>query len=138
MTAEYIDLFESMNAELVKGTEEDLERFITSNPMQQLDTETNVTEHYTLRELYVIQLGTYAADEQHIIDVKDMSTGVDKLLRKLFADKEIVFLAHNAKFEYMVLYKHFGIYVKNFKDTFLASKLITAGLEVPKGYNGPV
>jgi hypothetical protein len=42
----------------------------------QLDTETNVTEHYTLRELYVIQLGTYA-DEQHIIDVKDMSTGVD-------------------------------------------------------------
>jgi hypothetical protein len=54
-----------MNAELVKGTEEDLERFITSNPMQQLDTETNVTEHYTLRELYVIQLGTYAADEQH-------------------------------------------------------------------------
>jgi hypothetical protein len=54
MTAEYIDLFESMNAELVKGTEEDLERFITSNPMQQLDTETNVTEHYTLRELYVI------------------------------------------------------------------------------------
>jgi hypothetical protein len=48
MTAEYIDLFESMNAELVKGTEEDLERFITSNPMQ-LDTETNVTEHYTLR-----------------------------------------------------------------------------------------
>jgi hypothetical protein len=69
MTAEYIDLFESMNAELVKGTEEDLERFITSNPMQQLDTETNVTEHYTLRELYVIQL-VYAADEQHIIDVK--------------------------------------------------------------------
>jgi UDP-glucose 6-dehydrogenase len=68
MTAEYIDI-RTMNAELVKGTEEDLERFITSNPMQQLDTETNVTEHYTLRELYVIQLGTYAA-EQHIIDVK--------------------------------------------------------------------
>jgi hypothetical protein len=38
-----------MNAELVKGTEEDLERFITSNPMQQLDTETNVTEHYSKR-----------------------------------------------------------------------------------------
>jgi hypothetical protein len=64
-----------------------------------------------------------------------MSTGVDKLLRKLFADKEIVFLAHNAKFEYMVLYKHFGIYVKNF-GYFLASKLINGGLEVPKGYNG--
>jgi hypothetical protein len=32
----------------------------------------------------------------------------------------------------MVLYKHFGIYVKNFKDTF-ASKLITAGLKYLKG-----
>jgi hypothetical protein len=63
MTAEYIDLFESMNAELVKGTE-DLERF-TSNPMQQLDTETNVTEHYTLRELYVIQLGTRSRRTAH-------------------------------------------------------------------------
>jgi ribonuclease D len=100
--------------------------------MQQLDTETNVTEH-TLRELYVIQLGTYAADEQHIIDVKDMSTGVDKLLRKLFADKEIVFLAHNAKFEYMVLYKHFGIYVKRILRILLASKLITQVLKYLKG-----
>jgi hypothetical protein len=49
MTAEYIDLFESMNAELVKGTEEDLERFITSNPMQQLDTETNVRTLHSKR-----------------------------------------------------------------------------------------
>jgi ribonuclease D len=61
-----------------------------------------------------------------------MSLNVDKLLRTLFSNTEITFLAHNAKFEYMVLYKHFGIYIKNFKDTFLASKLITAGLEVPK------
>jgi hypothetical protein len=97
--------------------------------MQQLDTETNVTEHYTLRELYVITC-TYAADEQHTIDVK---TCQQALLRKLFCDKEIVFLAHNAKFEYMVI--HFGIYVKNLRILFLP-KLITAGLEVPKGYNG--
>jgi hypothetical protein len=41
-----------------KRNRRDLERFINNNPTQQLDTETNVTEHYTLRELYVIQLGT--------------------------------------------------------------------------------
>jgi ribonuclease D len=35
----------------------------------------------------------------------------------------------------MVLYKHFGIYVKNFKDTFLL-QADNAVLEVPKGYNG--
>jgi DNA polymerase I-like protein with 3'-5' exonuclease and polymerase domains len=136
MTAEYIDLFESMNAELIKGTDADLERFIENNLIQQLDTETNVTEHYTLRELYVIQLGTIGEDEQHIIDVPDMSEGVDVLLRRLFSDTEITFLAHNAKFEYTILYKYFGIYIKNFKDTMLASRLITAGLDLPKGYNG--
>lgn len=136
MTEEYTSLFESMNAELVKGTPQDLLDFISNNLMQQLDTETNVTEHYTLRELYVIQLGTLAGDEQHIIDVTDMEKEVDEALRILFSSKDITFLAHNAKFEYMVLYKYFGIYIKNFKDTFLASKLITAGLDLPKGYNG--
>jgi hypothetical protein len=58
--------------------------------MQQLDTETMYRTLHSKRAVCG-QLGTYAADEQHIIDVKDMSTGVDKLLRKLFADKEIVF-----------------------------------------------
>ena len=136
MSAPYTELFESMNAELIKGTDKDLKRFIENNPTQQLDTETNVTEHYTERLLYVIQLGTLAGDEQHIIDVPDMSPKTDEQLRGLFANTDITFLAHNAKFEYMVLYKHFGIYIKNFKDTFLASKLITSGLELPKGYNG--
>jgi hypothetical protein len=64
MTAEYIDLFTSMNAELIK--EQTMQNGSLTTIQQQLDTETNVTEHYTLRELYVIQLGTYAADEQHI------------------------------------------------------------------------
>lgn len=136
MSAPYTELFGSMNAELIKGTAKDLKRFIENNPTQQLDTETNVTEHYTERVLHVIQLGTLAGDEQHIIDVPDMAPKTDEQLRGLFANTDITFLAHNAKFEYMVLYKHFGIYIKNFKDTFLASKLITAGLELPKGYNG--
>lgn len=135
ITAPYTELFASMNAELVKGNEKDLRRFMENNDTQQLDTETNVTEHYTCRKLYVIQLGTLNAEEQHIIDVTDMPKSIDTALRELFSG-ETTFLAHNAKFEYMVLYKHFGIYLKNFKDTFLASKLITAGLELPKGYNG--
>jgi hypothetical protein len=45
-----------------------------------------------------------------------MSTGVDKLLRKLFADKEIVFLAHNAKFSTWY-YTNISDIRKNFKDT---------------------
>lgn len=133
---EYIDLFKSMGAEIVKGTEASFKRYIEENTEHQLDTETNVTEHYTLRELYVIQLGNMSADEQHIVDVTDMPKSINSLLRELFSNNKNTFLAHNAKFEYIILYKFFGIYIKNFKDTFLASKLITAGLDVPKGYNG--
>jgi hypothetical protein len=55
----------------------------------QLDTETNVTEHYTLRELCNTTWYLRSRRTAHI-DVKDMSTGVDKLLRKLFADKDCI------------------------------------------------
>lgn len=136
MDQNYLDLFSSMNAELLEGTEDTLNKFIQDNKEQQLDTETNVTEHYTARELYVIQLGTLSGDEQHIVDVTDMSKEVHEILKALFLSDEVTFLAHNAKFEYMVIYKHFEVCIKNFKDTFLASKLITAGLELPMGYNG--
>lgn len=139
MEPEYLDLFESMNAELKKGSLENLKAFLKANEGEklQLDTETNVTEHYNERELYVIQLGDYYGKEQHIFDIHDLEDNVEimKALKELFMS-ETTFLAHNAKFEYIVLYKYFRVYIKNFEDTFLASKIITAGLELPKGYNG--
>jgi len=135
---DYIDLFKSMNAELFKGTVDTLTNFISKNgDKMQLDTETNVTEHYSDRELYVIQLGNLDGSEQHIFDVPDLilNLTIMAMLKKLF-ESETIFLAHNAKFEYIVLYKFFKVYINNFEDTFLASKLITAGLDLPAGYNG--
>lgn len=136
----YITLFDSMNAELIKGDEESLVTYIENNKEKmQLDTETNVTEHYNDRELYVIQLGDLEGTEQHIFDMEDLNhfpgIKIRYLLKELFSG-ETIFLAHNAKFEYIVLYKYFNVYIKNFEDTFLASKLITAGLDLPAGYNG--
>ena len=135
MQPEYIELFEEKNAILKKGTAKLLLKFIEENEEIQLDTETNVTDKYTERDLYVIQLGTYKGEEQHIFDFKDLDEEIFDLLHELFSSEK-VFLAHNAKFEYIVLYKFFDICIKNFKDTFLASKLITSGLDLPKGYNG--
>lgn len=133
---EYIKVFKEKNAKLLKGTEESLTKYIDENlEIMQLDTETNVTDFYTDRDLYVIQLGTYYGEEQHIIDFRDIPRGVYDILNTLF-NSDTKFIAHNAKFEYIVIYKFFGVYIKHFKDTMLASKLITAGLEVPSGYNG--
>jgi DNA polymerase I-like protein with 3'-5' exonuclease and polymerase domains len=135
LTDEYLEEFKKTGAELIKGTPESLLAFIAATPLMQLDTETNVTEFYTDRELYVIQLGSRYGEEQHIIDVKDMEHEISNILRELFNNKVTEYIAHNAKFEYIVLYKHFGIYISNLKDTMLASRLITAGLEMPAGYN---
>jgi len=134
LTEEYIDLFENANAELYEGDCHVLQKFLDSNNVLQLDTETNVTDKYTERELYVVQLGDYKGREQHIFDITDIDKDIDEMLIELFKS-ETKFIAHHAKFEYTVLYKHYNIYTKNYLDTFLASKLITAGLDVPKGYN---
>lgn len=49
MTEEYIDIFKDSNAELRQGSLETFYTFVTGNPIQQLDTETNVTEKHTER-----------------------------------------------------------------------------------------
>ena len=135
MTREYHDVFREKNAILKKGTASDLKTFIENNDTMQLDTETNVTDFYSDRVLRIVQLGDLDGTEQHIIDYSSLEDWMYDRLSNLLKS-ETTFLAHNAKFEYIILYKTFGIYIKNFKDTMLASQLITAGLETPKGYNG--
>lgn len=131
----YEEIFEDKNAELIKGGIDDLIRFTLDNDEMQLDVETNVTDSYAERDLYVIQLGNYSGTEQHIIDFNAMELGIFEILYDLF-DSGKEFLTHNGKFEYVVIYKFFKVYLNNIQDTFLMSKLLTAGLDLPKGYNG--
>jgi len=132
----YKEFIEKNGAELVIGTEENFTDFLENNPDGlQLDTETNVTDFYKDRELYVLQFGSYDGKEQVVIDVPNMPAYLNDMLIELFKS-DIEFIAHNAKFEYIIIYKHFKVYLKNMQDTFLASKLLTAGLDLEPGYNG--
>jgi DNA polymerase I-like protein with 3'-5' exonuclease and polymerase domains len=134
MGSEYIRAFKESNATLLKGTAESFQKFITGVEYLQLDTETNVTEFHTERELYVVQLGSYDGLEQHIFDIPNLNSWQHEMLKELLMT-DTIFIAHNAKFEYMIINKHFGIDVNRFEDTMLASRLITAGLELGSGYN---
>ena len=137
ITHEYTSLMEDNMGILMKGSTSSLSEFIAgSSTLAQLDTETNVTDQYTERKLYVLQLGTIDKSEQHIFDIPNIATGsdIDTLLRTYLAS-ETSFLAHGAKFEYTVVFKHYGIAIKNFKDTMLGSRLITAGLALEAGYH---
>lgn len=136
-TKPYVDYFKSRNAHVLKGSAESLENFrLKEDKGIQLDTETNVTDFYNDRELYVVQIGDLSGTEQHIFDIPDITDEEVLEQLRLILESEVSKLAHNGKFEYIVLYKHFGIYTDNYKDTMLASKLITAGLDLKAGYNG--
>ena len=132
---DYINLFNDRGFTLHKGTAETFESFVDSNPQEmQLDTETNVTDHYSERELYVVQLGNIQGTEQHVFDFEDLTNETIEGLKKLLKS-ETIFYAHNAKFEYIVLYKALGIKIKNFLDTYLMAKVITSGLTLAPGFN---
>lgn len=135
LTEEYKQLMKQNNAKVKKGTITFLKKFISTNPRMQLDTETNVTEFYTDRDLYVIQFGDLEGYIQLVFDVIDIEAEIEELLLDLLKS-DTTFYAHGAKFEYIILYKHFKIYIKNFVDTMLASQLLSSGLDTPKGYNG--
>lgn len=129
---EYIDYFENKKIDFIKGDISVLQNLIQENDHMQLDTETNMTDFYTERELYVIQLGDLKGEKQLIIDYPSLKAGdpIIKILSDLFKS-DMTFYAHNAKFEYKVIYKHFNIYIKNFKDSLLASKVMTSGISFP-------
>ena len=135
-TKEYNDYFKARNSDVFKGSVESLHNFRLREKSIQLDTETNVTEFYSERELYVVQIGDLSGTEQHIFDIADLKDPETIAELRLILESEVPKLAHNGKFEYIVLYHHFGIYTDNYKDTMLASKLITAGLDLQAGYNG--
>ena len=132
MDSTYKNYFEDRGIDLVQGDIHTLIKFIFSSVEIQLDTETNVTDFYTERKLYVIQLGDVEGTEQHVIDYANLSAN-DNIINELanLFRSDMIFYAQNAKFEYKVIYKHFNIFIKNFKDTFLASKIMTSGISVP-------
>ena len=133
---EYIDIFKAESAELVKGTVQTLKEFIKADQAFQLDLESNVTNNYLERELYVIQLGDVSGENQHVIDYRDADKDTITELKKLLRDRNKVFIAHNGMFEYLLLHKEFGIDIFDIHDTFLMSKLLVAGISLEAGFNG--
>ena len=94
----------------------------------ELDTETNVTDDLTLRELVCIQFGyndtewvlqwSYLTDSQKK-DIKDILEG------------DLIWIAHYSTFEYTLLRKY-DIKLKNVWDTLLAEQVLTCGLDSAK------
>lgn len=87
-----------------------------------VDTETTGLDPYT-SELLLLQISTL--DKVYIVDCRRL---VPLALKPLLENPDIIKVAQNAKFEYVMLKQQAGITVNNFFDTMLAEKLLMAGI----------
>jgi len=122
------------------STLEEFKNWVKNIELFQLDTETTfVSDSADVldeRELLLIQLGDINKDDQWLIDYTVFHSPKYKaLLKSLFEDTNKAFIAHNARFEYIVIKYWLGIRVENVHDTFLMSKVLNTGYELEKGYH---
>jgi len=122
------------------GKLSDFIAWISNNTIFQLDTETtfvpddaNVLDN---RELLLIQLGSIDKKVQWLLDFTVFHTDqYHEVLKELFENTDNIFIAHNVRFEYVVIKHWLDIRVENVHDTFLMSKVLNTGYDLEKGYH---
>jgi len=128
-TKEYKKALRKNNFKLKVGTKKSFAKFIDGKAELQIDTETNVTDFVTERELYVLQFGNVEGTEQHIFDIPRCGD-YDDVLKEVLAS-DIMYYAQNAKFEYKIIATHYGVKIRKFRDTMLAARIIHSGIAEP-------
>lgn len=96
----------------------------------QLDIETNVVEKWNEYKLISIQFGSCSLIDrrQYFFQWSALTDQQKAVIKEILEDGTQQKLAHNAKFEYIVLRFH-GIIIDNIYDTMLAEKILRGGLE---------
>jgi len=122
------------------STLEEFKIWIKDIELFQLDTETTFVpdsaDVLDERELLLIQLGDIDKKDQWLIDHTVFhSMEYKSVLKNLFEDTNKSFIAHNVRFEYIVIKYWLGIRVENVHDTFLMSKVLNTGYDLEKGYH---
>jgi len=111
---------------------------LSNSELIQLDTETDMVQDgpnaWKDRELLLIQLGSADGETQYIIH---WSMFQDPSMKNVLGNilRTRTFIAHNARFEYLVIKTNLGIEVEHLHDTYLMSQVLNTGLELEKGYH---
>ncbi len=100
-----------------------------AQPVVGFDIETTGLDPHTSRPR-LLQLAT--SETAYLIDLFHLpGKAIEPILELLVADTPIK-VAHNAKFDAKFILRHFGVRVGGIFDTYLASKLVSAGSEVDR------
>lgn len=95
---------------------------VTNDRVLALDTETTGLDPYT-SELLLLQIGSYK--QIYVIECQKVDVSP---LKQILEDPAWLVIAHNAKFDFKMLKQRAGISLANMFDTYLAERLLTAGI----------
>ena len=124
--------------EIVEASIDEFVHWAAHQKEAQLDTETTVVEgpdEHQDREMLVLQLGSMDGEDQWIFDIVDLSDDWLSALEFVLRRTDITFYIHNAKFDILVIHNKFRFILNSVHDTFLMSKVLNTGLELPAGYH---
>lgn len=129
--------FEENNMELVTSPVF-FARWMFENPWVNLDTETSMEPDgpmaHVNRKLYVVSIGSIDQEDQFIFDMVDLEDQWLSRLRAIFMSPTS-FILHNARFDYTVISSNLDVQIENVHDTFLMSKILNTGYDLPRGYH---
>ena len=97
--------------------------YLKTQSMVAVDTETNGLDPM-LNKVLLLQVGT--EHKQFVFDVFKLSTKIFTVLHWL-AEKDLVKVLHNAKFDYKMIKGNFEVELTNMRCTMLANQLLTTG-----------
>jgi len=121
---------ESVKYELVENFDEFIDWALAQKQVQ-VDIETDVTDRWNDKTLISIQFGSCRFGHERIqwfFQWSALTQEQQAFIKWVLETPRILKLAHNAKFEYIVL-RFYGIIMSNIYDTMLGEKVLRGGME---------
>lgn len=130
---------ELRHKDIIPGNYDEFVHWNNHHKDQQLDSETPMFDDgpnvHQDRKMLMLQLGSLDGEDQWLFDFVGLDAEWIDLLKVCLADPSMTYYIHNAKFDYIVVKNTLGISLSNVHDTFLMSKVLNTGLELPMGYH---
>lgn len=114
-----------------KGTFEQFIAWWRHQVTYQIDIETNITDWWYDKTLISIQFGSCTHKrEQWFLQWSALTSEQKQIIIDELNNDRRIKLAHNGKFEYIVLFLLLGVVLENIYDTMIGEKVLRGGMEI--------
>jgi len=107
---------------------------LADEPYFAFDTETSDLDVLTAR-LFLLSIAD-STGTQYVVNLLHFTKKDMQILKPVFESFDIIKIAHNASYDWKVLFHHYGIHTNAVYDTLLAEQAINAGLRLDNALDG--